>query len=132
MVPDVDFALGHIIHINNSYRKGTLLPIQIITEKRQGRKTVTRVLQLDQYDIDVEVMAKELQKKCACSTSSMSWWRQSSLRCIFVVTVCHGYRPAGPLTVGESPQRMIELIIQGYAVNEVTDVLNVKHGVPKK
>ena len=63
---------SHPLPSAHSRRKGTLRTIQIITERRQGKKVVTRILFLEQYEmVDVEALAKELQKKCACSTAGM-------------------------------------------------------------
>lgn len=50
-------------------RKGALKPIQIITERRQGNKKVTKLSGLESFLIDAEALASELQKKFACSTT---------------------------------------------------------------
>lgn len=50
-------------------RKGALKTIQIMTERRQGNKKVTRVSGLETFLLDAEALASELQKKCACSTT---------------------------------------------------------------
>ncbi|KAG0467556.1 hypothetical protein HPP92_019136 [Vanilla planifolia] len=50
-------------------RKGALQPIQIMTERRQGSKKVTRVSGLECFLVGAESLASELQKKFACSTS---------------------------------------------------------------
>lgn len=50
-------------------RKGALKPVQIMTERRQGNKKVTRVSGLESFLMDAEALASELQKKFACSTS---------------------------------------------------------------
>lgn len=50
-------------------RKGAIKPIQILTERRQGNKKVTKLSGLESFLIDAESLASELQKKCACSTS---------------------------------------------------------------
>lgn len=50
-------------------RKGAIKPIQIMTERRQGNKKVTRVSGVETFLMDAESLASELQKKFACSTS---------------------------------------------------------------
>lgn len=50
-------------------RKGLLKTIQIVTERRQGNKKVTKVSGLETFLMDAEMLASELQKKFACSTS---------------------------------------------------------------
>lgn len=54
---------------NIAVRKGAMKPIQIITERRQGNKKVTRVSGVETFLMDAESLASELQKKFACSTS---------------------------------------------------------------
>ncbi|KAK6937952.1 SUI1 domain [Dillenia turbinata] len=50
-------------------RKGALKAIQIMTERRQGNKKVTKLSGLELFLINPESLASELQKKFACSTS---------------------------------------------------------------
>lgn len=50
-------------------RKGALKPIQIMTERRQGNKKVTKLTGIESFLLDAEALASELQKKCACSTT---------------------------------------------------------------
>lgn len=50
-------------------RKGALKTIQIMTERRQGNKKVTRFSGLESFLIDPEALASELQKKFASSTT---------------------------------------------------------------
>lgn len=50
-------------------RKGALKPLQIVTERRQGNKKVTKLSGLESFLIDPEALASELQKKFACSTT---------------------------------------------------------------
>lgn len=50
-------------------RKGAMKPIQMMTERRQGNKKVTRVSGVETFLLDAESLASELQKKFACSTS---------------------------------------------------------------
>nr|KJB26950.1 hypothetical protein B456_004G267600 [Gossypium raimondii] len=50
-------------------RKGVLKTVQIMTERRQGNKKVTKVSGLETFLIDPEALASELQKKFACSTT---------------------------------------------------------------
>lgn len=53
----------------SAVRKGSLKTIQIMTERRQGNKKVTKLSGLETFLMDPEVLAAELQKKFACSTS---------------------------------------------------------------
>lgn len=50
-------------------KKGALKPLQIITERRQGNKKVTKLSGLESFLIDAEALASELQKRFACSTT---------------------------------------------------------------
>lgn len=50
-------------------RKGALRPLQIMTERRQGNKKVTKLSGLESFLIDAEALSSELQKKFACSTT---------------------------------------------------------------
>lgn len=50
-------------------RKGAPKPVSITQEIRQGRKTVTKVVGVEQYDIDVVELCKELTKLCASSAT---------------------------------------------------------------
>ncbi|KAJ0085815.1 hypothetical protein Patl1_07118 [Pistacia atlantica] len=61
----------HVVTRGNEsvVRKGALKTIQILTERRQGNKKVTKVSGLESFLLDAEALASELQKKFACSTS---------------------------------------------------------------
>lgn len=50
-------------------RKGALKTIQIVTERRQGNKKMTKLSGLETFLMDPEALASELQKKFACSTT---------------------------------------------------------------
>lgn len=50
-------------------RKGAIKTIQIVTERRQGNKKVTKLSGMETFLIDAESLASELQKKFACSTT---------------------------------------------------------------
>ncbi|XP_076913917.1 uncharacterized protein LOC143572728 [Bidens hawaiensis] len=50
-------------------RKGGLKPMQIMTERRQGNKKVTKLSGMESFLINAESLASELQKKFACSIS---------------------------------------------------------------
>ncbi|CAI5954842.1 unnamed protein product, partial [Closterium sp. NIES-64] len=50
-------------------RKGGLVPVQILVERRQGNKKVTRVSRLEAYLVEAEPLAAQLQRKFASSTS---------------------------------------------------------------
>lgn len=61
----------HIVTRGNEsvVRKGALKTIQLLTERRQGNKKVTKLSGMESFLIDAEALASELQKKFACSTS---------------------------------------------------------------
>ena len=50
-------------------RKGSVRTIQIMTERRQGNKKVTKLSGMETFLMDAGALASELQKKFACSTS---------------------------------------------------------------
>ncbi|KAF6142217.1 hypothetical protein GIB67_037135 [Kingdonia uniflora] len=85
-------------------RKGALKTVQIMTERRQGNKKVTRVWGFESFLIDAESLASELQKKCACST-----------------------------TVTELPgKKGFEVLIQGGVIGELAKYLVDRYGIPKR
>lgn len=53
----------------SAVRKGSVKTLQIVTERRQGNKKVTKVSGVETFLIDAEALATELQKKFACSTT---------------------------------------------------------------
>ncbi|KAL2996695.1 hypothetical protein AAZX31_09G001800 [Glycine max] len=62
--------------------KGALKTIQLLTERRQGNKKVTKLSGMESFLIDAEALASELQKKFACSTTvaelpGISWLHTS-------------------------------------------------------
>lgn len=61
----------HVVTRGNEsvVRKGGLKTIQILTERRQGNKKVTKLSGMETFLMDAEALASELQKKFACSTS---------------------------------------------------------------
>ncbi|XP_072970579.1 uncharacterized protein [Typha angustifolia] len=86
-------------------RKGAIRPVQIMTERRQGNKKVTRVSGLESFLLDAESLASELQKKFACSTS-----------------------------VAELPGKkgQHEVLIQGGVIDDLAKHLVDHYGIPKK
>ncbi|XP_015577434.1 eukaryotic translation initiation factor 2D isoform X2 [Ricinus communis] len=89
---------------DSAIRKGSLKTIQILTERRQGNKKVTKVSGLEQFLMDAEALASELQKKFACSTS-----------------------------VQELPgKKGNEVLIQGGVIDDVARHLVEQYGVPKR
>lgn len=85
-------------------RKGVLKTVQIMTERRQGNKKVTKVSGLETFLIDPEALASELQKKFACST-----------------------------TVAELPgKKGLEVLIQGGVIDDVARHLLEQYGIPKR
>ncbi|CAN0876336.1 Eukaryotic translation initiation factor 2D [Linum grandiflorum] len=85
-------------------RKGALKTVQILTERRQGNKKVTKLSGVESFLIDPESLASELQKKFACSTS-----------------------------VGELPgKKGMEVMIQGGKIEDVARLLVEQYGIPKR
>ncbi|KAJ3675497.1 hypothetical protein LUZ60_004539 [Juncus effusus] len=86
-------------------KKGAVRPVQILTERRQGNKKVTRVSGLEGFLVDAEVIAGELQKKFACST-----------------------------TVNELPGKkgQHEVLVQGGVIDDLAKYLVEHYGVPKR
>ncbi|OZJ05971.1 hypothetical protein BZG36_01210 [Bifiguratus adelaidae] len=87
--------------------RGHMAPCHIIIESRQGRKTATRILGMERFNLDIGGFAEELKRLCASSVS---------------VT------PA----IGSTPKHSIfEVMVQGPQAKHATELL-IKHGVPKK
>lgn len=72
-------------------RKGAVKTVQLVTERRQGNKKVTKLSGMETFLIDAEALASELQKKFACSTSvaelpGISWtllnWKLNFSLCL--------------------------------------------------
>ncbi|KAJ8759478.1 hypothetical protein K2173_007091 [Erythroxylum novogranatense] len=85
-------------------RKGAIKTVQIVTERRQGNKKVTKVAGLETFLIDAEALASELQKKFACSTS-----------------------------VADLPgKKGLEVLIQGGVIDDVARYLVEQYSVPKR
>ncbi|XP_071686397.1 uncharacterized protein [Rutidosis leptorrhynchoides] len=85
-------------------RKGALKPMQIMTERRQGNKKVTKLSGMESFLIDAEPLASELQKKFACSTS---------------VTELPG-------------KKGYEILVQGGVIDVLARYLVEQYGIPKK
>ncbi|KAF8412013.1 hypothetical protein HHK36_004572 [Tetracentron sinense] len=85
-------------------RKGSLKTIQIMTERRQGNKKVTKLSGLESFLMDAEALASELQKKFACSTS-----------------------------VAELPgKKGHEVLVQGGVIEHLGKYLVEHYGIPKR
>lgn len=85
-------------------RKGGLKTIQIMTERRQGNKKVTKLSGLETFLVDPEALASELQKKFACST-----------------------------TVAELPgKKGHEVVVQGGVIDDLAKHMIEQYGIPKR
>lgn len=85
-------------------RKGGLKAMQIMTERRQGNKKVTKLSGMESFLIDADPLASELQKKFACSTS-----------------------------VTEMPgKKGYEVLVQGGVIDVLARYLVEQYGIPKK
>ncbi|KAI8145920.1 hypothetical protein BJV82DRAFT_602744 [Fennellomyces sp. T-0311] len=88
-------------------RKGAPAPIQVTQEVRQGRKTITKMVGVERFDLDVADLCKELTKLCASSATH------------------------NPLA-GTSPKNPIqEIMVQGPQIKHVSTLL-LNKGVPKR
>uniref|UniRef100_A0A6N2K0Z4 SUI1 domain-containing protein n=1 Tax=Salix viminalis TaxID=40686 RepID=A0A6N2K0Z4_SALVM len=85
-------------------RKGSVRTIQILTERRQGNKKVTKLSGMETFLMDADALASELQKKFACSTS---------------VTELPG-------------KKGHEVLIQGGVIDDLGRHLVEQYGVPKR
>nr|XP_043637192.1 eukaryotic translation initiation factor 2D [Erigeron canadensis] len=85
-------------------KKGGLKPLQMLTERRQGNKKVTKVSGMESFLIDAELLASELQKKFACSTS---------------VTELPG-------------KKGHEVLVQGGVIDVLAKYLVEQYGIPKR
>ncbi|GMY07946.1 eukaryotic translation initiation factor 2D [Fagus crenata] len=85
-------------------RKGGLKAIQILTERRQGNKKVTKLSGIETFLLDGEALASELQKKFACSTS---------------VTELPG-------------KKGHEVLVQGGVIDDLAKHLVEQYGIPKR
>lgn len=89
----------------SAVRKGALRSVQIMTERRQGSKKVTRVSGFELFLVDADMLANELQKKFACSTS---------------VTELPGKKG------------QYEILVQGGVLEDLGRHLVQHYGIPKK
>ncbi|KAH7435891.1 hypothetical protein KP509_06G082800 [Ceratopteris richardii] len=89
----------------SALRKGALKSLQIVTERRQGNKKVTKVTGMECFLVDAEHLANELQKKFACSTS-----------------------------VSDVPGKkgQYEVLVQGGVIEDLGRHLVSQYGIPKK
>ncbi|PON95158.1 Eukaryotic translation initiation factor 2D [Trema orientale] len=96
----------HIVTRGNEsvVRKGGLKTIQIVTERRQGSKKVTKLSGMETFLMDAVALASELQKKFACSTS-----------------------------VAELPgKKGHEVLVQGGVIDDLAKHLIEHYGIPKR
>ncbi|PRQ22386.1 putative SUI1 domain, SWIB/MDM2 domain-containing protein [Rosa chinensis] len=96
----------HIVTRGNDsvVRKGGLKTVQIMTERRQGNKKMTKLSGLETFLVDPEALASELQKKFACST-----------------------------TVEELPgKKGQEVLVQGGVIENQAKHLIEQYGIPKR
>ncbi|XP_006647382.1 eukaryotic translation initiation factor 2D [Oryza brachyantha] len=86
-------------------RKGAIRTIQIMTERRQGNKKMTRLSGLECFLMDADSLASELQKKFACSTTTAE-------------------------LPGKKGQH--EVLVQGGVIDDLAKHLVDHYGVPKR
>jgi len=90
----------------STVKKGTLKPIQIMVEHRQGKKYVTKVTGMESFGIDADTLANDLKTLMAASTS------------------------ISPLP-GKNNKNQ-EVMVQGRAMTELANHLMTTYSVPKK
>ncbi|PRQ22430.1 putative SUI1 domain, SWIB/MDM2 domain-containing protein [Rosa chinensis] len=96
----------HIVTRGNDsvVSKGGLKTVQIMTERWQGNKKMTKLSGLETFLVDPEALASELQKKFACST-----------------------------TVAELPDKKgQEVLVQGGVIENLAKHLIEQYGIPKR
>ncbi|TPX30413.1 hypothetical protein SmJEL517_g06012 [Synchytrium microbalum] len=91
---------------NPELRKGSIKPIQIVVERVRGTKTVTKVTNLEAWEIDPNTFGDEMKLLCASSTSVTS------------------------LPVAKTAKPISEVMIQGPKSTEVSNSLRDKYGIP--
>ncbi|CAI5492694.1 unnamed protein product [Closterium sp. Naga37s-1] len=112
-------------------RKGGLVPVQILVERRQGNKKVTRVSGLEAYLVEAEPLAAELQRKFASSTSVAG--REAYLVEAEPLAAELQRKFASSTSVTEVPGKkgQHEVLIQGGVLDELARLLVDVHGIPK-
>ncbi|VAI86148.1 unnamed protein product [Triticum turgidum subsp. durum] len=107
-------------------RKGAIRTVQIMTERRQGNKKMTRVSGLECFLLDADSLASELQKKFACSTTT------AELPGIIALypTLVHLFLDREKVREGKKGQH--EVLIQGGVIENLAKHLVDHHGVPKR
>jgi translation initiation factor 2D len=86
------------------FRRGKLPQVEVVTERRQGTKVVTRLSNLEVFGVDPAAVAKHAQKVFACSaTVQPSLLKDSKLR---------------------------DVLVQGSVLGQVEAVLTDEFGIP--
>ncbi|ORX86629.1 hypothetical protein K493DRAFT_360088 [Basidiobolus meristosporus CBS 931.73] len=99
----------HLMSVNWQHKeKGNVKPIQISIEARQGRKAVTKITGMENFQVSVNDLAKQLQTLCASSVA------------------------VNELPIGKNtPHPIAEILVQGHQEKKVTEEL-IARGVPSK
>lgn len=90
-------------------RRGKLKPIVVQLEKRQGRKVVTTIRNIQPFEIDEKLLAETLQRSLSASASTYEMPEAAKGK----------VKPLG-------------LMVQGSFLNQVCDILTNQFGVPKR
>ena len=106
---------------NNLTRRGALRRVQIQTERRAGRKIVTRIINIEQYGVDPEAFSKEMRSVCAASTSSLWLW-------YFTEKVVNDLNLVVPLPGKDNTN--VEVLVQGHVVDSAVSQLE-RYGIGK-
>lgn len=114
-------------------RKGALKPIQIMTERRQGNKKMTKLSGLESFMIDAETLASELQKKFACSTTTAELPGRSCLSSPFYLYLSsEGVSVSLLMILCCLGKKGIEVLVQGGVIDDLAKHLVQQYGVPKR
>jgi translation initiation factor 2D len=92
---------------NPHWRKGAPPTVAIAIEKRQGRKMVTLVSNLEAFGIDPERFAQDAQRKFACAATTQA------------------------LGMGKDA-RHVEVLMQGSFGDELSELLTAVFGIPAR
>lgn len=117
-------------------RKGAIKTIQIMTERRQGNKKMTRLSGLECFLMDPDSLASELQKKFACSTTTAElpgnlFNIHNSFSDYEQTNDWHkGYNALYLHISGKKGQ--YEVLVQGGVIDDLAKHLVDHYGVPKR
>jgi translation initiation factor 2D len=111
-------------------RKGAIHTVQIMTERRQGNKKMTRVSGLECFLLDADSLASELQKKFACSTTTAEL--PGINPCEQTSDIMQAVRIKFCLVTISGKKGQYEVLVQGGVIENLAKHLVDHYGVPKR